>query len=269
MLLQRSLVSLVMLPVSLVVVLYGGWLYAFVLALVFAVAASEYTALMQAGGYKPAGFAVIGSVTIFILARQADGTSLWVLPFAIMVAMIYHVWTFDQGRDEAGSDFISSIAGIFYLGVLSSYYVSLRALPSGMWWVLLTLPAIMLADSGAYVLGSRFGRHKLTRRVSPKKSWEGYLGGVLSSAIGTPLLAWVYYQFGMSMQITLLQAAALGSVLGILTLFGDLGVSMLKRQVGLKDTGTILPGHGGIFDRTDSWLWGAPLAYFLIIWFFQ
>ena len=269
MLLQRTLVSLVMLPVSLVVVFYGGWFYALVLALVFAVAASEYATLMQAGGHKPAGFVLITAVAVFILARHQDEDSWWLLPMAIMVAMIFHVWAYDRGRDEAGSDFITSIAGIFYIGVLGSYYITLRALPNGMWWVMLTLPAVMLADSGAYLFGSRFGRHKLTRRVSPKKSWEGYIGGILSAAIGTPLLALAYHQFGMSMLITWWQAAVLGAVLGILTLFGDLGVSMLKRQVGVKDTGTLLPGHGGVFDRTDSWLWGAPLAYFLVIWFFQ
>ncbi|KAA3645306.1 MAG: hypothetical protein DWQ07_12610 [Chloroflexi bacterium] len=269
MLLQRLLVSLVMLPVSLIVVLYGGWLYAVVLAVFFAIAASEYTTLMKAGGHRPAGFIVISAVLLFILARQWDENSWWLLPLAIMVTMIYHVWAYDRGRDEAGTDFITSIAGIFYIAVLASYYIVLRALPNGMWWVLLTLPAIMFADSGAYLIGSRFGRHKLTRRVSPKKSWEGYIGGILSSAIGTPLLALVYYQFGMDAQITWWHAALLGLVLGVLTLFGDLGVSMLKRQVGVKDTGNVLPGHGGIFDRTDSWLWGAPLAYFLIIWFFQ
>jgi phosphatidate cytidylyltransferase len=109
----------------------------------------------------------------------------------------------------------------------------------------------------------------MTPRLSPKKSWEGYAGGVLFSVIGTALFAagWQLW-LGPESAITPLRGALVGLVMGLAPTLGDLGESMIKRQVGMKDSGTLLPGHGGVFDRIDSWLWAAPLGYYLIVWLF-
>jgi phosphatidate cytidylyltransferase len=119
-----------------------------------------------------------------------------------------------------------------------------------------------MADSGAYIIGKRWGRHMLSPRLSPKKTWEGYWGGVAAGTLGGALFAYLWSFLGSP--VRLLEGAGLGLILALLTIFGDLGESMFKRQVGVKDSGTILPGHGGVFDRIDSWLWAAVIAYYII-----
>jgi phosphatidate cytidylyltransferase len=131
------------------------------------------------------------------------------------------------------------------------------------------LPAVWLADSGAYFIGVRFGRHKLSPRLSPKKTWEGYLAGVVTGTLGAALLALVWrIGAGPETAITFWRAAWLGFVISVLTPLGDLGESMIKRQVGAKDSSHLIPGHGGVFDRIDSWLWAGVIGYYIITWQF-
>ena len=175
--------------------------------------------------------------------------------------------SYERGREEAGTDFAITLSGVLYIGWLGAYLVSVRSLPEGMWWVLLVLPAIWFADAGAYFIGRAFGRHKLSPRLSPKKTWEGYIGGVVVAPIGTALLAVLWASLaGPGSAITPLDGAILGLVLGVVAPLGDLGESMIKRQFGVKDLGKILPGHGGAFDRIDLWLWAAAIGYYIIIW---
>ena len=106
----------------------------------------------------------------------------------------------------------------------------------------------------------------MSPRLSPKKTWEGFAGGALTAMLGGGFFAYAYSTWG-PLQLPIWIGALFGLVVGLLTPLGDLGESMLKRQAGQKDSGTIFPGHGGAFDRIDSWLWGAVLGYYFIIWF--
>jgi phosphatidate cytidylyltransferase len=152
---------------------------------------------------------------------------------------------------------------------LGAYLISLRNLPEGLWWVLTVLPGVWLADGGAYLIGSRYGRRMLSPRLSPNKTWEGYLGGIVTATLLTPLLALAWSLWtGPQTNVTPVHAALLGLLLAVLTPLGDLGESMIKRQVGAKDSSHILPGHGGIFDRIDTWLWAGVIGYYVIVWFF-
>jgi phosphatidate cytidylyltransferase len=154
-----------------------------------------------------------------------------------------------------------------YLGWLGAYFISLRQLPEGLWWVLMALPVVWIADSFAYLVGSRWGRRKLSPRLSPKKTWEGYLGGIAGGTLGGALLPLLWQVWsGPDSAITPWRGALLGFVLAVLTTLGDLGESMIKRQVGVKDSGTLLPGHGGVFDRIDSWLWAGVIGYYVVLW---
>jgi phosphatidate cytidylyltransferase len=109
----------------------------------------------------------------------------------------------------------------------------------------------------------------MSPRLSPKKSWEGYFGGILFGALGGALLGYIYPTWlGAGPAITPLRGLLLGLVMSILPTLGDLGESMIKRQVGVKDSGNLLPGHGGAFDRIDSWLWAGVISYYIIAWFF-
>jgi phosphatidate cytidylyltransferase len=145
--------------------------------------------------------------------------------------------------------------------------LSLRAIPEGKWWFLIALPSVWLADSGAYLIGRRFGKHPFSPRLSPHKTWEGYWGGLLSGALSGGVLAALWsLAAGPATAIAAWKGAVLGLILAALTPLGDLGESMIKRQVGVKDSSHILPGHGGIFDRIDSWLWAGVLGYYLVVW---
>ncbi len=185
------------------------------------------------------------------------------------MSMAYHLWSYERGRDQAGTDFAVTISGALYIGWLGSYLVSLRALPDGLWWLWVTLPAVWLADSGAYFIGKRFGRHKLSPRLSPKKTWEGYVGGILFGSLGS--IGWVaLWEIWLpaSPIITPLKVALLGLAIAVITPLGDLGESMIKRQVGIKDSSHLIPGHGGVFDRIDSWLWAGVIGYYFVTWFY-
>jgi phosphatidate cytidylyltransferase len=272
MLRQRVLVTILLLPLGIAAILAGGPWFLLLVALILGLAAWEFAALFRAADLQPAAPLVLAGVLGLVLARYLAGFAqdVWLLPLIIMLSVVYHLAQFERGRDRAATDLSLTITGIFYLGILGGYFIMLRQLEHGEWWLLLTLPAVWLADSAAYFLGTRFGRRKLAPRLSPHKSWEGYIAGVVFGALGTPLLLILYQRLGMpaSPAFTATNAALLGLAMGIFPTLGDLGESMLKRQVGVKDSGSILPGHGGMLDRIDSWLWALPIGYILIQWVF-
>lgn len=270
MLLNRVLVTVILLPIGIAAILLGGWFYALMVAFFLGMAGWEYANLFRAGGLQPARILVVGGVLILALSRQ-QGDSLenssWWLGWLTLLAMSYHLLRYESGRDQSASDLGITLMGLLYLGWIGGYMISLRALPDGEWWVLLVLPSVWVADSVAYLVGNRFGRHQLTRRLSPKKTWEGYMGGIVGGVLSGILFCWLWVRFGAPSQMfTLERGALVGLVMGIFPTLGDLGESMIKRQVGVKDSGNLLPGHGGFFDRIDSWLWAAILGYYLITW---
>lgn len=276
MLRQRVFSAIVLLPVGLWVIFAGGIFYLLVIALIVALASVEYVRLFKIGGYRPSVVLVVGGSVLFVLARYASralgdplASDTWVVTVVVLLSMTFHLIAFERGRENAGVDMAITIGGVLYVGLLGSYLIPLRFLPEGEWWVLVTLPAVWLADSGAYFIGRRFGRHRLSPRLSPKKTWEGFLGGIVVGTVGVALLAMGWRSLaGSELLITPMRSAVLGFILAVITPLGDLGASMLKRQVGVKDTGTLIPGHGGVLDRIDSWIWAAALGFYIISVFF-
>jgi phosphatidate cytidylyltransferase len=270
MLAKRVLVAVVLLPFGIAAIVLGGWVYAGVIALILGLAAWEYQNLFRAGGLQPAGVLLIFGVVIIVLGRAWDefGSAPLTLSALVLLSMAYHLVSYERGRDQAGTDFGVTLGGLFYIGWIGAYLVSLRMLPNGVWWILLSLPAVWCADSGAYFIGRAFGRHKLSPRLSPKKTWEGYLAGIATGTLGGALLAILLsLGAGPDSGLGVLRGALLGFVMGVFPTLGDLGESMIKRQVGVKDSSNLLPGHGGAFDRIDSWLWAGVISYYMITWF--
>lgn len=268
MLKQRLLVTVVLLPVGIAVIHIGGWVYAAFIATLLGLAAWEFGGLFRADGFQASSGLIVAGTVALTLGRQVDQfeSAPWILSLFVLTSMTYHLVDYERGRDKAGTDLSITLAGGLYIGWLGAYLVSLRVLPDGKWWVLLVLPAVWLADGGAYLIGRAFGRHKMTPRLSPKKSWEGYFAGILAGTLGTAGLAALWrLSAGGSSAVTPGFGALLGFLLAIITPLGDLGESMIKRQVGAKDSGHLLPGHGGMFDRMDTWLWAAPIGYYLIL----
>jgi phosphatidate cytidylyltransferase len=262
---DRVLVAAVLLPIGLVLIYLGDWAFAITITLILGLAAWEYSRIFKTGGFQPADILVIGGAMLLTLGRAWNGfeSADGLISLLILGSMTYHLIAYERGRDQSASDFAVTISGIFYIGWLGAYLVSLRDLPDGLWWVLIVLPAVWLADSGAYFVGRAIGKHKFSPRLSPKKTWEGYLGGVLIGTIGTALLAaiWNLIEPGV---VTTWQGGLIGLILSVFTTLGDLGASMVKRQFGVKDSSNLIPGHGGVFDRIDSWIWAGLIGYYII-----
>ncbi len=272
MFLQRILVVAILLPLGVALIMAGGLWFAALVALLLGLAVWEYAALFQQAGHQPARRWMLAGVLALVLVRYLAGSQhdAAVLVAFLLLAMGLHLLAYERGRDAAPTDFLVTLSGGIYIGLLGSYMVLLRELPEGQWWLLLSLSAVWLADSAAYLFGVRLGRHKMTPRLSPHKSWEGYLAGVLFGVLGTPLLLAWFQRLGLpaAAGFNSANAAILGAAMSVLPTLGDLGESMIKRHVGQKDSGSLLPGHGGIFDRIDSWLWAMPIAYYLISYVF-
>jgi phosphatidate cytidylyltransferase len=156
------------------------------------------------------------------------------------------------------------ILGVLYVGGLLAFVPLIRRFDGGMGWIFVLLAASWLGDTGAYFAGRAFGRHKLAPVLSPKKTWEGAVGGFLTSMGGAVLFAWL-----CGLEVPWLVMAAMGGVLDIFGVLGDLAESMLKRAFGVKDSGTIMPGHGGILDRIDSVIFAAPVLFLMVSWVIQ
>ena len=278
MLAQRVLVAVVLLPIVLGAIFLGGIPFLILVAFLLGIAGWEYGRLFRAGGFQPADLILVGGIVALVVGRYINGLNdhtfsgdSWIMSLVVLLAMIYHLLAFERGRDTAGTDFAITVGGVLYIGLLGSYLVPLRNLPDGRWWFLVTLPAVWLADSGAYFIGSKFGRHKFSPRLSPKKTWEGFLGGVFVGTLGTALLVFAWRAIAgaeVTITPTPFQGGILGFTLALITPLGDLGESMLKRQVGIKDSSNLLPGHGGILDRIDTWIWAGVIGYTIIVWFF-
>jgi phosphatidate cytidylyltransferase len=270
MLRQRVIVVAVLLPIGLVLIYLGGYPYLVFMALILGLASWEYAKLFKAGGMEPASPILVLGTLVIAVSRAFAGfdNSDWIFGFFIILSMIYHMIAYERGRDQAGTDFAITLSGILYIGWIGSYLISLRNLPDGVWWFLIALPSVWAADSGAYFYGRKYGRTKLSPRLSPKKTWEGYIAGIVSGIIIGALFAlWFGNYAAINSGITPVRGAILGLVLSVVAPLGDLGESMFKRQFGVKDSSNLLPGHGGVFDRIDSWIWGGLLSYYLITWF--
>jgi phosphatidate cytidylyltransferase len=265
MLAQRLIVAILLIPAGVFVVATGGWVLAVAVMAALGYGAWEYWRIFTHGGYRPSAPLLIAGVVGLALARQLyqfSGSDL-LISSLILLSMGNQVFHFEKGSNTSAVDFNITLGGILYLGWLGSYLISLRSLPDGLWWFLLVLPSIWFADGAAYFVGSHFGRHKMSPRVSPKKSWEGYVGGIIGGALFSLMLASLWHLRAPS--VTPLKGLILGLVITVITPLGDLGESMLKRGFGVKDSSRLMPGHGGVMDRIDSWLWGAAIGYYLIL----
>ncbi len=265
---RRSITALLLLALIVPAIYFGGYLYLFYVGGFIGLAAWEYVRLFRLAEFEPSSFLTIAGTLVIVLVR-ALWPALAGATFAalILTALTVHLFAYERGRNQAALDFAITVGGLGYLGWIAAYMMDLRSLPSGGWWTMFVFPVVWLADSGAYLIGVKYGRHKMFKRLSPGKSWEGYVAGILGGSLAGGFFAFAYGRFG-PLNATIWQGVLLGFVISALTLLGDLGESLFKRFADQKDSGTLLPGHGGAFDRINSLIWAGVIGYFWIQFFF-
>lgn len=255
----RIVVALVALPFIILPIWFGGIWFA-LLALVIALAGGyEFYTLLTVGGYHPAlPLGLLWLAALTLTGLQPEMTLL--LPVLSVGFIVTYVYVFFQHKEPI-SIWLATCIGALYLGIMIGQMVALRHLPNGFWWLVCGLLITWANDAAAYFVGVTVGRHKLWPRISPKKTWEGTVGGWLFAALFGGLCAYF-----LPLPITVLQGVLVGAIGGVLGLLGDLAISVLKRQVGVKDSGKLFPGHGGMLDRLDSALFLLPFVYQVAFW---
>ncbi len=260
---RRLVTALLLLALIVPAVIFGGVFYFLLVGFFIVTAALEYVQMFRGAKFQPSVPLTVGGTFLLLVVRAfVPGWTELTLTALVLVAMTYHMYAYERGRHEAALDFVITLGGLIYLGWIGGYMLDLRALPDGGWWVMVVFPVVWLANSGAYMIGARYGSHKMMRRLSPKKSWEGFLAGVLIGTLYGGFFAFVYTRFG-PLHLAVWQGVLLGFVLSSVTTLGDLGESLIKRFTGAKDSGNFLPGHGGAFDRIDFLIWAAVIG---VIW---
>lgn len=263
---QRITTALIALPLLVIFLLYSSHgLFAGLLFVVTALALHEFYRMALPGSRRlESSLSVVAGVLCCVgLAYAASPPALLmsvVLP-CLFIALLY-LFHF-QDMPTVSRDLAVSLFGLFYIPLLLSHAVLLRALPAGRDWVFLVLFVVMASDTLAYFIGMRWGRHRLYEAVSPKKSIEGALGGLAGGVLGATLYKTFFFA-GLSGVDVLL----VGLGVGAFSQLGDLVESLLKRSFGVKDSGALIPGHGGLLDRLDSLLFAFPVTYYYAVWIF-
>ncbi len=269
-----------------VVVVLGGWWFTLALGVMVHLGLLEYFRLARFKGIRPASKTTLVLVQLLLITTQwAHGSDAQAVGFATdLAAAVLPLsgaaicgWLLLQPLTGSIADIAASIFALFYLGFLPSYWIRLRDLTdpalaprlsawseywphlnSGMVLMLMACFLIVATDIGSYVIGRRFGRRPLSP-ISPGKTMEGALGGVVCAALLGALFAELLgWNWGWAV------GALLGVVVALFALVGDLTESMMKRDAGVKDSGDLLPGHGGILDRIDSYLF-TPAVFFTVV----
>lgn len=287
--LMRFVSGIIGIPLLIVLVFIGeGFPFILGVAVLSIIGLYEFYRGIRKTGADPQDWVGLASALLFLFAARNRFDAKWfsmpgVLTLFVIVTLVIELFRKDRAPiKNLGSTFLGAV----YVGWLFSYLVALRSVISvdingmhgplesfhlrwipwtitvGAWLVLFVVFAAWASDTGAYLIGRKWGRHKLVPSLSPGKSWEGLFAGLASAVIMSLVM-------GLPMGIPLRHIFALGFIIGITGLVGDLVESAIKRDIGLKDFGSILPGHGGILDRFDGLLFAAPIFYYYVTLFLR
>ncbi len=281
---QRIISAVIGIVLAFSLLILGGWYFSLAIALVIYLGLREYFQMVRAKGIAPAAkTTMVLSLLLLLCATITPGLTDAFFPLTGALICFYLLF---QPKMATIADISTSLLGLFYGGYLPSYWVRLRLgdggvasiglqlpfngfwpeswahpekFPTGLLVTILAFACIWAADIGAYIMGKWLGRTRLSD-ISPKKTVEGSLwgvgGSILVGLLGAWYLQWPYWEITGSL---------LGLLIGVVSLLGDLTESMMKRDAGVKDSGQLIPGHGGILDRTDSYVFTAPLMYYFVV----
>jgi phosphatidate cytidylyltransferase len=267
----RVLSAVVGVPVLLAIAVVGGWLYVAAVVIAAVVGTMEVLAMLAGAGFRPLRPLAIGlSVAIVLDALVTDAR---IMPAIMVLGMLIGLIQTMARADLNGAmvDWALTLAPSLYVGGTMHYFILLRNLPDGLLWILIVLVCTWTCDIAAFFVGRRWGNARLAPRISPGKSVEGAIGGLIGAVLAAvllgPLLMGLLTAAGLEVAASggLLRWAGLGLTIAVCAIVGDLMESFIKRQCGAKDSGNLIPGHGGILDRIDSVLLAVVGAYFFVV----
>jgi phosphatidate cytidylyltransferase len=262
------------------VIVAATWWYWFTVALVatcVVVGVVELCAMLRQGGHHPrlapalcAALAFTGAAALRPFS-SLDLTG-FALAAALTLTLVFEI--FPRDRSTSLLSWALTFTAAVYVGWLLSAFILLRqidaplrpailaplGIPPGAAWIMLVLAITWINDSAAFFVGRAFGRTQMAPILSPKKSWEGFWGGIAGAMFAAALATYL-----LGLPIAQWEALLLGALTGVAATLGDLGESLIKRQVGVKDSGALIPGHGGILDRMDSLLFTAPVVLYVAL----
>jgi phosphatidate cytidylyltransferase len=269
---QRWLTAIIAMPVVLVFVWFGGWWAFIATAVVVVVSCLEFHTMLLHIGQRPLIWISLGLSILFLVAAMLPQQHLLILEIGIGASILcsFPCFFWREKLDGALVDWALTLAIAFYIGWPMSLLLLLRQsepavfhpasggllyLPPGIWWLMTLFLGVWTFDGAAFFSGRQFGRHKLAPLISPAKTWEGVAGGLIACIIAC--LATTVVPLGVPWYLSILLAILIGAAATL----GDLSESLIKRQTHVKDSGQIMPGHGGMLDRMDSVLFVVIVVY--------
>lgn len=262
---ERIVPGLLIAGFWLLLLLFGSiQLFSLVVGLIVLVAADEYLQMAESRQLSPIERGILDCIIalpalgVCIVPDHTLLPGLCIASFGMLTA--YFLFRY-QSLEGGGYNLFSRLVfGLLYIGLLGAHVCLIRVLPDGASWLIIASAITACSDSGAYFVGKKFGRRKLCPNVSPNKTIEGAVGGVLSALAASLLFG---YLLLVDLNLPFLITSAI--ILSIVGIVGDLTESIIKRGTYTKDSGTLLAGHGGVLDRVDSLLFVAPVLYYLLV----
>jgi len=257
---QRAITAIIGATLVIAAMWVGGWLFAAVIGLAAVLAQREMYLLAAKGGASPLmGLGlVLGAVASLWAVLQ------WAFPVLTIGGLIVVLAMLVRVRETPLLDIAATLLGVFYPAMLAGFILSLRTIDwagdAPFWLTVAVLSGVWGSDTFAYLAGRAFGKHPLFPRVSPKKTWEGAIGGL----VGAIAIASAFKMLALDAEWTWLDVGVVAAACGVAGPLGDLAESLFKRSAGVKDSGSWLPGHGGMLDRIDAALVAVPLV---ALWF--
>jgi phosphatidate cytidylyltransferase len=256
-LLIRVISSFVLIPLVILATVLGGIPF-LVFALVgLTLAGIEYFQMAQRAGHRPQMFVGLALLALILIDTHFQLGQF--REIVIGAAILTMVMGFFRRGEHWVTDWALTLAGPLYIGGTGLYMILLRAAPDGLSWTVVAFLTNWATDAAAFFVGTTWGRHGFFRDISPKKTWEGTLGAIIAATLAGFLC-------GLLFNLPPIYTTFMGLVVGIAGIIGDLAESLVKRQFGAKDSGGLIPGHGGMLDRIDSLLFVSVFAYSYLVW---
>lgn len=251
-------------PIILICVYFGGLPFLFLVLALSIIAINEFYNLMLKKGFFPAYY-VGNIINIFFivfasyaLKRDWEPAHSAILTLAAAIALISGI--FLKREKDTIIDVAVTILGMIYVGWFFSYIIFVRSLTEHGGYLFFLLFTVWAMDMMSYLAGKYFGRTPLAPSISPKKTWEGSVAGFIICLLAAAIFSW-------TAQLEIWHALTLGVLIGVFGQLSDLIESLIKRDAGAKDSSDLLPGHGGVLDRIDSFILTAPLLYYYVVLF--